>query len=222
MAGPVIARKHPITSMSNSEPNCACLAAGAAATGSCATARAATGKPVGASAARRLAVLAMAATVAGCGLFGGDQRPLPCPNFLILGDAGELVRFTPGRGRDITDVDFEAKIVDFEGSCKYGEKSVESTFTVDIAIERGPADDDREARFEFFIAIPKFHPAPEGKRTFPVAATFEGNRARLLYRDSLVIDIPLKAGETGANYDVFIGFQLTSAELEFNRDRKRR
>ena len=174
----------------------------------------------------RLAGLALAVCVAlgaaGCGVFGDKKLKLPCPNFLLLGHAEDMTRFRAGSGRDITDVDFRAKIVNFRGTCEHTRSEVEAEFFVEIAVQRGPANRSREASFEYFVAIPRFHPAPAGKKTLAVKVTFEENQTRLFYRDEIAIKIPLQSGESGVNYDVYLGFQLDADQLEYNRRRRAR
>ena len=159
--------------------------------------------------------------VTGCGVFG-NKRALPCPNFLVLGDAEKMTRFRAGPGRDITDVEFRAAIIDFRGTCQHTDSTVEAEFFIEIVVQRGPANRAREASFEYFVAIPRFHPAPAGKKTFPVKVSFEDKATRLFYRDEITIEIPLASGEIGANYDVYLGFQLDSDQLEYNSRRRAR
>lgn len=169
----------------------------------------------------RGAVLAVAATLAGCGMFGDDERRPPCPRFLILSDGGELVRFAPGAGRDITDVEQRVKIIDFRGTCEGETDRMSVTMTLDFHIDRGPANRGRRGRFDYFVAIPQFYPAKQGKRTFTVDVPFEGNQTRLVYREELEIEIPIAPGDAGKRHEVYIALQLTPAELEFNRRRHR-
>jgi hypothetical protein len=163
----------------------------------------------------------LAAGIAGC---GGDKKPVapPCPNFLLLGNAGDITKFRPGQGRDITDVVFRAKIQNFRGSCAHTKTGVEAEFFVDMSIERGPANTARAANLEYFVAIPKFHPKPAGKQTFPVSVRFGENQNQLIYRDEISIEIPLAKNETASDYDVYLGFQLSPEQLEFNRRRQGR
>lgn len=160
--------------------------------------------------------------VTGCGVFGEKRRALPCPNFLILGEAEDMTQFRAGPGRDITDVEFRAAIVNFRGTCEHTRSVVEAEFFVEIVIRRGPANRSREASLEYFVAIPRFHPAPAGKKTFAVKVTFEANETRVFYRDEIALEIPLGSGEVGANYDVYLGFQLDPEQLEYNRRRRAR
>ena len=165
--------------------------------------------------------LALAFVIAGCGLFGEESRRLPCPNILILSEAEHLVRFRPGEGRDLTDLVFRASIIDFTGHCEHLKDRVDATFDVVFDIRRGAANKDRRASFEYFVALPRFHPTPEGKRKFQIAVSFEKNRTRVVFRDRISLKIPLDPNETGANHDVYLGLQLAPTELEFNRRSKK-
>ena len=128
-----------------------------------------------------------------------------------------MERFVPGRGRDLTDVIFRANIADFQGSCEHDDDEVEVTLQVAFVVQRGPANKSRRADFEYFVAIPKFHPSPEGKRRFRVTVPFQANQTKVIYRDEIAMTIPLKKGERGVKYDVYIGFQLTADEIRRNR-----
>jgi hypothetical protein len=168
-------------------------------------------------------VLAVGVAIGVTSCAGDDKkRSLPCPNFLLLGHAGHMAKFRAGAGRDVTDVNFRTTITNFRGTCDHTKNGVEAEFFVEIAVERGPANTSREASFEFFVAIPRFHPKPAGKKTFPVRVRFEENKNWLLYRDEIAIEIPLGAGEAAGDYDVYLGLQLDAEQLEYNRRRKAR
>lgn len=156
--------------------------------------------------------------VSGCGAFD-KTPPLPCPNVSVLADAGKLVRYRQGPGRDLTDVLFEAVISNFVGSCLYARDN--SSVTIDLSVvfdvKRGPANRDRKAGFEYFAAIPKFHPRPEGKTRLAIKVDFPGNRSRVRVTDVLELQIPIAKTQKGADYPVFIGFQLSVNELRSNR-----
>jgi hypothetical protein len=85
--------------------------------------------------------------LAGCGAFSSDKYRAPCPNYLILGLADVLVKFLPGPGRDITDIQYEAEIVDFAGSCEHDSKGVSVTLNIAFSVKRGPAIRDLRADY---------------------------------------------------------------------------
>jgi hypothetical protein len=166
-------------------------------------------------------VAALGLLIAGCGVFDKDVV-YRCPAVFILEDAKDLTRFKPGPGRDITDILFEAEIVDFRGGCDYDDGEAEIELLVQIRVERGPANRNRDISFEYFAAIPAFQSQPEGKRVLPVKGAFEDNKTQLIYQDELTMTIPVKAPADGAALEIVLGFQLTPDELKFNRSRKQR
>lgn len=168
------------------------------------------------------ALLAIGLTVSACSAFRKEIPQYACPKVLILGDAGSLVRFKPGPGRDITDILFEARIANFVGGCEYTEDGVGITLRVQIAVERGAANRDREIALEYFAAIPAYQPRPEGKSILPVSGSFADNRSRLIYEDEVDLTIPLETGSDGPDVEIVLGFQLTPEEIAYNRSLRRR
>ena len=156
---------------------------------------------------------------AGCGILFDRKPPPSCPPTFILKDAGSLTRYRPGDGRDITDVLFQAKIVDFAGSCVYNSERTEVDIGLKLTFElsRGPANRDRKAAFRYFAAVPRFHPSPQGKKIFSVDAEFSGPSTRLRTIDEIQLVIPLDPKVRRDAYTVYIGFQLTREELKDNR-----
>ena len=85
-------------------------------------------------------------------------------------------------------------------------------------LARGPADADREAKFEYFVAITTV----QGQRVvareeFGLIVPFEGNRTQVAVTDEVTPRIPLRATQTGAEYLVYVGFKLTPDEMTYNR-----
>lgn len=170
---------------------------------------------------RRLgAAMALLLFAAGCETIGLTSKPGPaCPEVMALRDAGSLVRYREGPGRDLTDVVFEAKVAGFSGECDYAKDRSQVTLDLGVAFEvrRGPANEGRTATFEYFVAVPAFHPAPQGKQTFTATVEFKGNTSRTRTGDRLKLVIPMEKGKTGEDYPVYVGFQLSEEELRDNR-----
>lgn len=172
---------------------------------------------------RPLAALALAGfAVAGCGLFGKSPPPRRCPPVLILEETNKLTKFRAGPGRDITDIEFEARIVDFTGNCKDDEDEFDVQLKVAFVVERGPANAKGEAKFPYFVAIPKFRPRPEGKRSFDVTLKFEGNRTRIVHNESLSLTIPISPRVSTKDHEIYIGMQLSPEQLRFNKSQRAR
>lgn len=136
--------------------------------------------------------------------------------------ADNLTTFRAGPGRDITDIEFQVRLINFRGECDFDDGKAEVEFTVDFVVEKGPANRSGEAKFSYFVAIPHFYPNPAGKKIFPVAVKFEGAAARMRYRDEVELDIPITAKQSPLEYPVYVGLQLTQAQLEYNRSSGRR
>ena len=172
----------------------------------------ASGKSLGATFALGLGLL-----LAACGT--DDVPQFACPQVVLVGDAASLTRFQ-GPGRDLTDVDFEASIQPPAIGCDFDEDefAVVSDLRLRFIASRGPADDDRTARFEYFVAVA----TAVGRRViareeFGLSVPFEGNRTRVAVIEELSPRIPIRADQTGAEYRVYVGFKLTPEELDYNR-----
>ena len=172
-----------------------------------------------------LSWVALCLLVGACGALKKDQV-YRCPAVFILQDAKNLIRFNPGLGRDITDTRFEAEISNFRGQCDYDKDDnrweVEVELLVQISVERGPANLGRDIEFEYFVILPDPEGKPRGKKVFPVKGQFEEGRTRLVYQDEVRLTIPLKNPNDGVESEIILGFQLSPAELVFNRSRRRR
>lgn len=164
-------------------------------------------------------VLALMSIVAGCAI---EPVP-PCPEIRIDSNTAAFTVFRENGGQDITDIAYEAEIVSFEGSCAFDDDGVEVRMDMDIVISGGPAVQPGNVDLYYFVAIPKFHPNPEGKRIFSRAYKFprSSTRRERLTESNIRIFLPLEDRITAAAYDIYLGFQLTDEQLAYNRSRKR-
>ena len=175
---------------------------------------------------------ALALVLTGCGVYQGlEQRfigkALPCPRVSILADAAAITRFKEGGGRDLIDVDFKGEIIGFKGSCGYDidEDTGSGTMSMDLAVamdlERGPANRNREIGFEYFISVTDSSKKVLNKKIFDVKVTFPGNQTVLKWSedpdDPIILTIPLKDGKRGQDFIIFVGFQLSPEEYQYNR-----
>lgn len=149
-------------------------------------------------------------------------KPPPCPPIYILADAATITKFRPGSGRDLTDVELEAEITGYKGSCSYNEAGAEVEIQVGISVKRGPANTTRTGELSYFVAIPKFYPAPDAKAVFTVPVNFPvGMDLARVNDEDVVMRIPVKDKEIINNYEIYLGFQTTPDELDMNRRAKR-
>ncbi|MCP4393024.1 MAG: hypothetical protein GY804_01965 [Alphaproteobacteria bacterium] len=155
--------------------------------------------------------------LAGC---ASRQNPPPCPKVFIEKDTASLTSFGNNKGRDITDKELYVQIDSFGGSCSYNKDltNVDVTISPVFIAEKGMGAKSNTLKAKYFTAIPKFFPNPNGKFEHDITLEFPAGNAKTLYRvEPVTISIPLSEGETGLDYDVYIGMQLTKEQLEYNR-----
>ena len=162
------------------------------------------------------------ASVAGCGLIGSKQPQYDCPTTAAVGDATVQSKFRPGPGRDLTDVRYQVRLADVSSECRYDSKGVEVRIKAGFALELGPANPDRKAVYEFFVAITDPNDEIVAKRNFTTPLEFPANVGYLEHLEELQPRIPLPKGGSAADYKVILGLQLTEDELDYNRKYEKR
>ena len=146
------------------------------------------------------------------------DEPTGCPRVVVLSDAAEEVQFRPG-GRDLTDMVARATFGEFDGGCEYDDDSVTVELSLQVISELGPAARDREARFEYFVAITDPQNRILVKEVFDTTIPFPDGRNVAGVTEELTQRIPLDQLATGVAYDIVLGFQLDDDQLDFNRGR---
>ncbi|MFQ6017669.1 MAG: hypothetical protein ACE5KF_05685 [Kiloniellaceae bacterium] len=165
-----------------------------------------------------VAILLLPFLLAACAAFGeAPQRP--CPQAVAVPDANELVRFG-GPGRDLTDVLFEARIEDIGLVCEYDGNVVEASLRLRILAVHGPADAGRQANFRYFVAIVTRDQRIVAREEFGLKIPFPGNRTRVAAVEELAPRIPLRPGQSGADYLIYVGLDVTADELRYNRENR--
>lgn len=165
-------------------------------------------------------------TLVACSIGGSPVAP-PCPHIIIVKDTAEMTTFRPGPGRDLTDVVLDARIDRFDGECETDLESDRSgQVNVDLQLFfeaiRGPANTTREGKFRYYVAIGDRTGAILAKKLFSTEFEFEGNRNRIGAAEELTQEIPLRPGDLGDDFDIFIGFQLSPEQLDYNRAKRAR
>ncbi len=180
----------------------------------------------------KLLGLALALFLAGCSAQDlrqinpwADKSPSAlCPQVKVLADAATVTKFRSGPGRSLTDVIYSGRITDVTKSCRYGvdDNARQGTLDVEITtllqISRGPTSNRKQAPAWYFVALADANKRVIQKRVFEVRAKFEGNRSKTLLMDGPVeMKIPLPTGKTSRDFLIFVGFQLSKSELQYNR-----
>lgn len=170
------------------------------------------------------AVVGLVLAVSACSTFkkedpsGGQE----CPQVKIDRNTAKLTVFRDGPGRDLTDVVYTAEIADYNGDCTFektkDKQTVNMRMKVLFAITKGPAETSATNKLEYFVAIPSFYPSPAAKQVMPMEFKYpDGNISTMMVRDEEVrLTLPLKDTKT-KDMPVYVGFQLTQDQLNYNR-----
>ena len=168
---------------------------------------------------QRLNLLALAAplALAACSAPKQDVFAPPCPQPVILGDAGDLTRYI-GPGRDPTELALQARIGGLSGKCEPGGRDITRvTVSVAMTLARGPAAPGREAHLSWLLAVMRGDQVL-ARQSNPLTVAFPSNTLRVaLSPEPVVLDLPTPSGTTAADYKVIVGFELTPDELARNR-----
>jgi len=169
-----------------------------------------------------LAVVPLGLLAACAGVFEqAEERP--CPPVLLEASTATLTAFHPGPGRDLTDVELEAELAGYQGECQYNDD--DGSVTVDLALDMmaalGPAATGRVHTIQYFVALPRFYPSERGKQVFEASLAFPDNIDRVRYvGEELSIEVPMDPNDSALDYPIYIGFQLTPEQVEYNRTQR--
>ncbi len=158
-----------------------------------------------------------------------DPIVLKCPNYWVVADAASVVKFRPGPGRDLTDVNYEGKIIGVRLGCvsNISKRTRTGTMDVDVTVrfnaQRGPANRDRKARFDYFVRVLDPNKKILKGQDLSVVINFPGNKTRIQFRSQpLTLELPITSKWPNTYYRIFAGFKLTRKELDFNRRKTRK
>lgn len=163
-----------------------------------------------------LAGVLLSAALAACDTFGGRERA--CPRVAVLANAERLVKFRPGDGRDLTDVLVTGRVQDVQFECEYEDDVLTVTMLLQMLVNRGPANRDRQAEFQYFIGVVKVLDGEQhvvNKQVYNVKMAFAENSRSALIEGDRSAKIKLDPEELGTSYSLLVGFQLSRKEFEF-------
>ena len=175
---------------------------------------------------------------------------VPCPHVAVISDADLFARFQAGKKWSPKTVLYEAQISGIKSACDFrnkkkqeakkakdknskstdGPRTLIAAISVSFATRINASYVGRKAVLEYFVAITDRNANVLNKNTFKVAAPKSKKKRKISankgafvrFTDKPVrLQIPLKAGQSGHDFMIFTGFQLTPELLELNRKRRR-
>jgi len=166
------------------------------------------------------AVLPLGLMAASCAQTPAQSRP--CPVVKLVPDAAYLTRFA-GESEDLTDTMFEARLAGVQPMCKYIEDTdtkktkIESDILVKLAASRGPKLGGDQVTFNYVIALTGRGGQKLTRQQFDVTMPLTAEKPSGQVVDNPVVTIPLKQGENGDFYQIYVFLEVTEKELAYNR-----
>lgn len=161
--------------------------------------------------------------LAACGGGTSDTAPIACPRPTIPHEAADLTRYRPGPIRDLTTLEFDARLNGLSGGCRIGRRgnSVDLQIIPSLVVDRGPAATGRSVAVPWTIAVldPDNEPLAPPQR-FTTTVVFGANETRASVNgQSVTINLPVSESRRANDYRVMVFLQLEQEELDQNRRR---
>ena len=148
-----------------------------------------------------------------------NRPPSICPAIAVFDRAATVTKFTTGVEGDISQMMYHGEIAKADLDCKYKSgalNDMEAVIKVDMTVVKGPAANADSTAFDYFIVITDRRGQIIDKKIFPVKVAFSGKR-EIKLREEIWQLYELETGAGGSTYEIWVGFQLSDGELEFNR-----
>lgn len=149
-----------------------------------------------------------------CGTSAPEPPPPPCPSALILEGAERTAAYRAGAEPRPNELRYLAVLTDLSSACRYVDEGVEVDLTFSLTAQRGPALSSTPEETTYFIATL----GPGGqilkKDTYPAELDFAEGYAGARWSEQLTLLIRSITPAEGADYTLYIGFQLDDQELK--------
>jgi hypothetical protein len=159
-------------------------------------------------------------------MMGIDERPNAgaCPLMGSLYEASRIVQFAPADQERYANIAYTGEVRGVRGLCRYVEADpIRMSIAIDFAFGRGPVGTNERKTYRYWVAVARRGVAPLEKQYFNVEVQFRDGQPVAEQTETIeTITIP-RANNTisGENFEILVGFDLTPAQLQFNRDGKR-
>ncbi len=164
----------------------------------------------------------MVAQLVGCG-GPASTVPIACPQPGLLAEGADLTRYRPGPVRDLTSLEFDAKLAGLNGDCRpgRGNRSIEMSLSTRFAVDRGPAAGQRVVDLPWFVAvIDARDESILSRQRFTERVSFARNETRTTGSSAPVtLSLPVSETRRAQDYRILVSFELTPEDLALNRRR---
>ena len=165
-----------------------------------------------------LAIAALAALGACSSIVGEPNEVIAeCPETGVLAAAESLERYRTEGASDLTDLLVKAKVGDVRNVCSIlkDERKLLMDMRLQVAAEKGPATaPGQPVRISYFVAVVGGGGNVLQREEFQLEADFPDSARQASFPEELFLTIPIVGGTAVRDYSVYIGLQLSRAELE--------
>jgi len=147
-----------------------------------------------------------------------DEKAPQCPVPLVPKDAASITRYD-GRGTDLTDLVYSARLVNVVGTCKgmLGHNNVKASAHAELIVTRGPAAQGREIDLPYNLAVVRDGAVIDHRELVQHIAFPPNVDTVRVTGEERWFTIPAPRGLGAQNYKLYYLLALTPAELEANR-----
>lgn len=156
-------------------------------------------------------------TLAGCGGSGPPPPSIVCPPPLTVQDASRITHFRDGAGRDPRDIAYEAALVNSGSACQLGNKTLDVTVVMIVAVSAGPAVTPGQTRVPYFVRVIDGSGRVVQGQDFTADFKLSSASPRGESREELALTLPFNEVKDLTGYRIAVGLKPTQAELDYNR-----
>ena len=164
----------------------------------------------------RFAVLGLCLlTLAGC----NTAKVNNCPVAVILADAGQMAVFRQGASQDLSGESYRVMLTGARSGCDINKKTGEtsSSLHLNFRATRAPSADAAEYSVPYFVAVTRGDQIIE-KRILTVRFSFAPGASSATFDESPDdFDIQMENGHFPYEYQLMAGFQMTPAQVDYNK-----
>ena len=142
------------------------------------------------------------------------QAPPACPAALLLDGADRTTSYRPGEDRSPKALRYLAVLTHLKSTCRYQEQGVDVDLALDLIAQRGPAGGGDPVQLTYFIATIGPDRQILSKQMFNSEIVFAKGEDLAGVAEQLTLRLPPLKPEQAAAYGLYLGFQLSDAELQ--------
>lgn len=156
-------------------------------------------------------------------LMGCTSKILICPVPAILADTQSVTVFRPGTQPDLANELYTVSLTNATGDCTYSTRDglVHASLELTFRATRAPTSEAATYSVPYFVAI---HEGAKiyAKHLYTLKFTFApGASTALITQSPDPVEIKVTNGKLPWNYQEMAGFQMTAAQIEYNKTRSR-